>query len=189
LGPGLLTFTGETGAGKVYYLDAIMALVGGKVDPTFIRAGPSGPWWRACSACRRPRASARLCARFWNARIYRTTPTSVTSGAGDPPRGAQRGPQSTGAAWARACCARWAPTWWDIHGQSEHLSLLNVRSHIGLLDRYAEKRPLLAGYREDLPQAAGRAPRAERAAPGRGKIWPAGPTCWPSRPRRSNRPS
>ena len=25
----------------------------------------------------------------------------------------------------------------DIHGQSEHLSLLNVRQHIHLLDRYA----------------------------------------------------
>ena len=25
----------------------------------------------------------------------------------------------------------------DIHGQSEHLSLLDVRSHLGLLDRYA----------------------------------------------------
>ena len=39
LGPGLLTFTGETGAGKSIILDAIMALVGGKVDPTSIRAG------------------------------------------------------------------------------------------------------------------------------------------------------
>ena len=25
----------------------------------------------------------------------------------------------------------------DIHGQSEHLSLLNVRQHLALLDRYA----------------------------------------------------
>jgi DNA repair protein RecN (Recombination protein N) len=36
----------------------------------------------------------------------------------------------------------------DIHGQSEHLSLLNVRQHIHLLDRYAEVEPLLAPYRE-----------------------------------------
>ncbi len=27
----------------------------------------------------------------------------------------------------------------DIHGQSEHLSLLNVRAHLALLDRYAER--------------------------------------------------
>ncbi len=36
----------------------------------------------------------------------------------------------------------------DIHGQSEHLSLLNVRAHLGLLDRYAEVEPLLAAYRK-----------------------------------------
>src|SRR5512138_3490700 len=36
---GLITFTGETGAGKSIILDAILALVGGKLDPTFIRAG------------------------------------------------------------------------------------------------------------------------------------------------------
>ncbi len=39
LGPGLLTFTGETGAGKSIILDAIMALVGGRVEPGLIRAG------------------------------------------------------------------------------------------------------------------------------------------------------
>ncbi len=36
---GLTTFTGETGAGKSIILDAITALVGGRADPTFIRAG------------------------------------------------------------------------------------------------------------------------------------------------------
>ncbi|MRR52858.1 MAG: DNA repair protein RecN, partial [Rhodocyclaceae bacterium] len=39
LDAGLLTFTGETGAGKSIILDAIMALVGGKADATSIRAG------------------------------------------------------------------------------------------------------------------------------------------------------
>ena len=28
----------------------------------------------------------------------------------------------------------------DIHGQSEHLSLLSVRQHLRLLDRYADDR-------------------------------------------------
>ena len=35
----------------------------------------------------------------------------------------------------------------DIHGQSEHLSLLNVRSHLGLLDRFAASQSLLDDYR------------------------------------------
>jgi DNA repair protein RecN (Recombination protein N) len=36
----------------------------------------------------------------------------------------------------------------DIHGQSEHLSLLNVRAHLGLLDRYAGIESNLAAYRK-----------------------------------------
>ncbi len=39
LKPGLITFTGETGAGKSIILDAITAVVGGKTDGSFIRAG------------------------------------------------------------------------------------------------------------------------------------------------------
>jgi DNA repair protein RecN (Recombination protein N) len=36
----------------------------------------------------------------------------------------------------------------DIHGQSEHLSLLNVHAHLGLLDRYAGVEAQLASYRK-----------------------------------------
>ena len=36
----------------------------------------------------------------------------------------------------------------DIHGQSEHLSLLNVHAHLGLLDRYANVESVLAAYRK-----------------------------------------
>jgi DNA repair protein RecN (Recombination protein N) len=36
----------------------------------------------------------------------------------------------------------------DIHGQSEHLSLLNVHSHLGLLDRYANVESNLTAYRK-----------------------------------------
>jgi DNA repair protein RecN (Recombination protein N) len=36
----------------------------------------------------------------------------------------------------------------DIHGQAEHLSLLDVRAHLGLLDRYAEVSRPLSDYRQ-----------------------------------------
>ena len=36
----------------------------------------------------------------------------------------------------------------DVHGQSEHLSLLHVRQHLGLLDSYAHLEPELAEYQE-----------------------------------------
>ena len=37
--PGMMIFTGETGAGKSIILDAILAVVGGKADVTSIRGG------------------------------------------------------------------------------------------------------------------------------------------------------
>ncbi len=36
----------------------------------------------------------------------------------------------------------------DIHGQTEHLSLLDAHAHLGLLDRFAEVDTLLAAYRQ-----------------------------------------
>lgn len=36
----------------------------------------------------------------------------------------------------------------DIHGQAEHLSLLDPRAHLGLLDRYAEVGQPLGDYRQ-----------------------------------------
>src|SRR5258705_5281850 len=36
-GPGLIILTGETGAGKSIILDAVVMLIGGKADTTFVR--------------------------------------------------------------------------------------------------------------------------------------------------------
>src|SRR5579859_2927855 len=36
---GLVVFTGETGAGKSIIIDAVDLLLGGRADPTFVRAG------------------------------------------------------------------------------------------------------------------------------------------------------
>ena len=38
----------------------------------------------------------------------------------------------------------------DIHGQSEHLSLLDPRAHLGLLDRYADSAAPLGEYRRPI---------------------------------------
>jgi DNA repair protein RecN (Recombination protein N) len=40
----------------------------------------------------------------------------------------------------------------DIHGQAEHLSLLDVRSHLNLLDRFAGVERELAGYRSNYQE-------------------------------------
>ncbi len=43
----------------------------------------------------------------------------------------------------------------DIHGQSEHLSLLDERSHLGLLDRYAATQFELAEYQTSYKKLSG----------------------------------
>ncbi len=40
----------------------------------------------------------------------------------------------------------------DVHGQSEHLSLLHVSQHLGLLDRFADTGSLLPDYRKTYHQ-------------------------------------
>ncbi len=68
---GLIAFTGETGAGKSIILDAILALVGGKVDATFIRAGAE----RALveGVFRIPRRTALRSTPSWSAKTCWTT--------------------------------------------------------------------------------------------------------------------
>ena len=46
----------------------------------------------------------------------------------------------------------------DIHGQTEHLSLLNVHQHIRLLDRYANSGAAAGSLSRNLPSTACPAP-------------------------------
>lgn len=155
LGPGLLTFTGETGAGKSIILDAIMALVGGKVDPTFIRAGAErslveGAFHLPETESERQAVQAIL----EREELVDDSDDSVTLGREIRREGrsvARINGRSVSAGLLREVGAYLV----DIHGQSEHLSLLNVRSHIGLLDRFADSGPLLSAYRETYHKLQG----------------------------------
>ncbi len=147
LGPGLLTFTGETGAGKSIILDAIMALVGGKVEPGLIRLGDERALVEGTFTFPESEAARQAVREILEREELDDDPESVTLG-----REIRREGRSVGRINGRSVQASLlrdiGSYLVDIHGQSEHLSLLNVRQHIGLLDRFAESGPLLGTYHD-----------------------------------------
>jgi DNA repair protein RecN (Recombination protein N) len=142
---GLIAFTGETGAGKSIILDAILALVGGKVDATFIRAGAD----RALveGEFKIPEANRAEIIAILEREDLLDDPATVTLARELRREGrsvARVNGRSVNAGLLRELGAYLV----DIHGQSEHLSLLNVRAHLGLLDRYAGVETPLGIYRQ-----------------------------------------
>lgn len=143
--PGFNVLTGETGAGKSIIIDAVSMLLGGRADTSFVRAG-----------CDRARVEG----------VFRLSP--LLQAAIDPvlEREGLEGEEpdtlvlgreirSTGRNFCRvngstvnlSILEEIAQALIDIHGQSEHLSLLQVRQHQVFLDRYAgldEQRESLA---------------------------------------------
>ncbi|MDQ2985689.1 MAG: DNA repair protein RecN [Armatimonadota bacterium] len=126
-GPGFTSITGETGAGKSLLIDAISLCLGERADTSLVRKGAASATVRAVFD---PPEHTRALLREMGYEIGdeflflqrdlaaegksscringRTSPLSVLKQVGD--------------------------TLADLHGQHEHQSLLNVSSHLGLLD-------------------------------------------------------
>jgi DNA repair protein RecN (Recombination protein N) len=149
MGPGLLTFTGETGAGKSIILDAIMALVGGKVEAGLIRAGDERALVEGTFTLPDAEAARQALHEILEREELDDDPDSVTLGREIRRLGGRSVARVNGRSVQAGLLRDIGSYLVDIHGQSEHLSLLNVRQHIGLLDRFAESGPLLAAYREN----------------------------------------
>ncbi len=141
--PGFNVLTGETGAGKSIIIDAVGAVLGGRVSAEMVRtgaqsarvegvftldgdAGPMHDLLREHDLFDEDDADGALILRREinangrsSARVNgRAVPVGVLGRVGD--------------------------LLVDIHGQSEHLSLFRVDEHVELLDRYAASAPLRA---------------------------------------------
>jgi DNA repair protein RecN (Recombination protein N) len=149
---GLIAFTGETGAGKSIILDAILALVGGKVDPTFIRAGVE----RALveGQFHIPQANRAEIHIILEREDLLDDPDTVTL-AREIRREGRSVARVNGRSVNSGLLRELGSFLVDIHGQSEHLSLLNVRAHLGLLDRFANVEHTMSGYRTLYRQLLG----------------------------------
>jgi len=144
-GSGLAVFTGETGAGKSIIIDALETVLGTRADSTLIRSGAE---------------QARIEATFTITETVREPVHALlkTEDLLDDPEYLTLGRElrANGRNVARvngrsvnlSLLHEIGEYLVDIHGQSQHLSLLRVRQHLGLLDRYADTGASLTAYQE-----------------------------------------
>lgn len=133
--PGFNVLTGETGAGKSIILDAVSLLLGGRASNDDIRSGAQ-------------QAEVQGCFTLKPGPVREAVEAVVAREdlAGDDPgellltrevrRGGRNAARVNGHVVTLSILQEIGEALVDIHGQSEHLSLLKPASHLELLDRY-----------------------------------------------------
>ncbi len=145
LGPGLLVFTGETGAGKSIIMDAVEMLLGGRADPTLIRAEADLARVEATFQLAGPEKDAVH--DILRREDLLDDPHFLTLSR-EIRREGRHIARVNGRTVNLTLLKELGSLLVDIHGQSEHLSLLDVRAHLSLLDRYAGVETRLDDYRK-----------------------------------------
>jgi DNA repair protein RecN (Recombination protein N) len=149
---GLVIVTGETGAGKSIILDAIMALVGGRVDANMVRSGAERASLEAIFSI--PTQTRSEIIEILKREELDEGEPFVTLGR--EIRGEGRSVARVNGRSVNVSLLKELGHYLvDIHGQSEHLSLLDERSHLGLLDRYAVTQAELAEYQASYKKLTG----------------------------------
>jgi len=142
--PGFNVMTGETGAGKSIIIDAVGSLLGGRAQSEFVRAGAD---------------KTRIEGTFTLDQAARENIFPILDEIGidhedenlivtrEISREGRNTCRVNGRTVTLHVLQRIGENLIDIHGQSEHLSLLRVREHIDFLDRYGnlwEQRAVVA---------------------------------------------
>ncbi len=179
-------FTGETGAGKSIIIDAVNALLGGKIGAEFVRAGterasvegiftinslpPIKDGWQPFESTLGSHSSngaSTLLEAMDQAEAYAHSTTADVDSADasvalatllhqydivpednqlilarDIFRSGRTVSRINGRAVSQQVLQQVASWLVDIHGQSEHMSLLRPEQHVNFLDRYVELIPL-----------------------------------------------
>jgi DNA repair protein RecN (Recombination protein N) len=160
LGEGFNALTGETGAGKSIIIDAMSAMLGAKIGPESIRHGATTARIEGQFDLTRldPAAAVALRLALREAGLLDAPAEADAEGAAAP---AEDDPDTlilareihqSGRTVARvngslvnlATLREIGELLVDIHGQTEHQSLLRVPTHLELLDQYADLAPLRA---------------------------------------------
>ncbi len=144
-GPGLIILTGETGAGKSIILDAVVMLIGGKADATLVRADSDAAFVEGVFQLKGPEKEAVH--EILNREDLMDDPDYVVL-MREVRREGRNAARVNGRTVNVSLLRELGALLVDIHGQAEHLSLLDSRAHLGLLDRFAEISRLLSDYRQ-----------------------------------------
>lgn len=136
IAPGFNVLTGETGAGKSIVIDAVGMLLGGKAGNELVRTGADRSLIDGVFQVNSLARDAVRSILQENELLDEDDPETVIVS-----REIRSGGRSTcrinGRAVPVSLLKEVGELLVDIHGQSEHLSLLRPREHVNLLDRYA----------------------------------------------------
>lgn len=139
---GFVVFTGETGAGKSIILDALDVVLGGKAAQEMIRSGAE----KAVIECvfEVDGKSTDLNELLLSEDLFEEDRSLILS------REIRMEGRTTARINGRSVSTSFlkevGQLLVDIHGQTEHLSIFNPRTHIELLDRYANFPELVREY-------------------------------------------
>ena len=134
LGPNFNVLTGETGAGKSIIVDAVSMLLGGRASTDVIRTGADYAFIEGIFHLK-PALQARFAPLLAADGLEGDDPATLIL-AREIRRERRSICRINGRAVTLSALRAVGQQLIDIHGQSDHLSLLRVREHIDFLDRY-----------------------------------------------------
>ena len=141
---GLNVITGETGAGKSLVIDAVEALLGGKTDEEIIRHGAEKAQIEGVFALPQGENISGLRRLLAERGLYADEETLVINC--QLRRQGRSIIRVNGHAVAKGLLQQIGRLLIDVHGQSEHLSLLDKKCHLDFLDSYAHTLELRSDF-------------------------------------------
>lgn len=144
---GLMILTGETGAGKSIMIDAVELLIGGRADSAVVRSGSETAMLEAAFTLD-PAVRPALLEILQREELLDDEGADEIVVSREIRLEGRNICRVNGRIVALALLREIGDLLVDVHGQSEHLSLLRVRHHLSLLDRYAGVDDELDAYRQ-----------------------------------------
>jgi len=132
---GLTTLTGETGAGKSIIIDAVETILGGRADGTMVRSDTDLATVEGVFQITEDNG-AQVKAILQREDLHEDDADHLTVSR-EIRVGGRNVARVNGRSVTASILKELGEHLIDVHGQSEHLSLLRVRHHLQLLDQYA----------------------------------------------------